>query len=88
MLRICDIKRRLHTNICANQHKHTFRRIDRDNYYDTTEYELQHIVDTIDNFMREADLDDDGFINYQEYSAALNSVDVNINSDQTLLDDH
>uniref|UniRef100_A0A1B0DQL3 Uncharacterized protein n=1 Tax=Phlebotomus papatasi TaxID=29031 RepID=A0A1B0DQL3_PHLPP len=72
----------------ANQHENTFHRIDRDKYYDATEYELQHIVDIIDTFMKEADLDDDGFINYQEYSSALNRVELDVNPEQPLLDDH
>ncbi|XP_059620990.1 multiple coagulation factor deficiency protein 2 homolog [Phlebotomus argentipes] len=72
----------------ANQHENTFHRIDRDKYYDATEYELQHIVDIIDTFMKDADLDDDGFINYQEYSTALNRVEVDANPEPPLLDDH
>ncbi|GAB0086341.1 multiple coagulation factor deficiency protein 2 [Sergentomyia squamirostris] len=68
----------------ANQHENSFHRIDHEKYYDVAEYELKHIVDIIDTFIKEADVNDDGFIDFPEYSSALNKVDL-VNSEETLL---
>ncbi|XP_061399264.1 multiple coagulation factor deficiency protein 2 homolog [Musca vetustissima] len=48
-----------------------FKKIDRDNFIQNANDELNHIIDVIDEFLLIADANKDGFLHYNEYVQAV-----------------